>query len=89
MLYLNKCKEAGIDSFMTVHDCYGTYATDTDKSAKLLREAFVEIYQQPILENFVSDIIKETPELAEELPEQPKMGNLNITDVLNSKYFFN
>lgn len=89
MLYLNKCKEAEIDSFMTVHDCYGTYATDTDKSAKLLREAFVEIYQQPILENFVSDIIKETPELAEELPEQPKMGNLNITDVLNSKYFFN
>ena len=88
MLYLNKCKEAGITSFMTVHDCYGTLAPDTDTSAKLLREAFVEIYRQPILENFTSDVLLNIPEETE-LPSLPAKGELDIEDVLVSDYFFN
>lgn len=88
MLYLIKCKREGITSFMTVHDCYGTWASDTSKSAKLLREAFVEVYQQPILENFTEDI---TAELGEgtERPELPVKGDLEIEEVLHSDYFFN
>ena len=88
MLYLHKCKEAGITSFMTVHDCYGTLAPDTDTSAKLLREAFVEIYRQPILENFTSDVLVNIPEETE-LPDLPAKGELDIEDVLVSDYFFN
>ena len=86
MIYLVKCKRAGIASFMTVHDCYGTLAPDTTTSAKLLREAFVEVYRQPILENFTSDVIGED-EL--EIPEIPAKGGLDIEKVLNSDYFFN
>ena len=88
MFYLNKCKEAGITSFMTVHDCYGTLAPDTEMSAKLLREAFVEIYKQPILENFVEDIKVLIPEEIE-LPDLPEKGELEIEEVLESGYFFN
>lgn len=88
MLYLIKCKKAGINSFMTVHDCYGTHASDTETSARLLREAFVEIYQQPILENFTQDIVSAFNEEVE-LPELPARGELEITDVLHSQYFFN
>ncbi len=86
MLYLNKCKEAGIDSFMTVHDCYGVHAADTETSAKLLREAFVEIYKQSILENFTDDLLQNT---TQEAPELPQKGSLDINEVLNSEYFFN
>lgn len=90
MLYLVKCKKAGIEGFMTVHDCYGTYATDTEMSAKLLRESFVEIYRQPILENFTQDVLSEIQANSDnELPELPKKGNLDIEDVLSSNYFFN
>ena len=92
MSYLNKCKNLGINSFMTVHDCYGTHATDTEISAKLLREAFVEIYRLPILDCFTQDILKEFTTAEQEkiqLPEQPEIGNLNIEDVLESSYFFN
>lgn len=88
MLYLNKCKKAGITSFMTVHDCYGTLAPDTEMSAKLLREAFVEIYKQPILDNFVGDVRAIVGEDVE-LPEQPEKGELEIEEVLRSEYFFN
>lgn len=88
MLYLTKCKKEGIDSFMTVHDCYGTLAPDTDMSAKLLREAFVEIYRQPILENFTSDVLSGFDDEIEK-PEIPEKGELDIEEVLNSNYFFN
>ena len=88
MLYLNKCKKEGIDSFMTVHDCYGTLAPDTDMSAKLLREAFVEIYKQPILENFTSDVLSGLEDNLER-PEMPEKGELDIEEVLTSDYFFN
>lgn len=89
MLYLIKCKKANIDSFMTIHDCYGTLASDTKMSAKLLREAFVEIYQQPVLEKFTLDILSEVKEKTEELPQIPDKGTLQIEDVLTSDYFFN
>lgn len=87
MLYLLKCKKAGIDAFMTVHDCYGTWASDTDTSAKLLREAFVDVYKQPILENFTEDITKDIENT--ELPKLPEKGKLDIYEVLHSDYFFN
>ena len=88
MLYLNKCKQEGINSIISIHDCYGTHACDTDKSARFLREAFVEIYRQPILENFTEDVtalLKEDTQL----PEFPKKGELDIEEVLASSYFFN
>lgn len=105
MLYLVKCKEQGIDCFMTVHDCYGTLAPNTDMSAKLLREAFVEIYKKPILDDFTEDVLivinneldstednkkrDKLNKLLEELPEKPEVGELEIEDVLESRYFFN
>lgn len=89
MLYLVKCKQAGIEGFMTVHDCYGTYAADTNMSAKLLRESFVEIYRQPILENFTQDVLSELEVNEADLPQLPQKGSLDIEDVLHSDYFFN
>ncbi len=87
MLYLVKCKKAGINSFMTIHDCYGTHATDTEISARLLREAFVEIYKTPVLEKFKADVLKDLE--VENIPEAPKKANLDIEEVLRSDYFFN
>ena len=88
MLYLLKCKKAGINSVMSVHDCYGTHASDTEQSARFLREAFVEIYRQPILENFTEDVTQTLGEEIE-LPELPEKGELDIEEVLKSSYFFN
>lgn len=85
MLYIVKCKKAGVKNIMTVHDCYGTYASDTDISAKNLREAFVEIYKMPVLENFANDISGDD----ENIIQTPEKGDLNIEDVLQSSYFFN
>lgn len=88
MKFLNKAKEQGIESFGAVHDSYGTLACHTSLTQKLLREAFVEIYDTPegekdILEMFIEDIT------GEEVKDLPQKGNLDIKEVLKSDYFFN
>ena len=89
MLYILKCKKAGINSIMSVHDCYGTHASDMEKSAKFLREAFVEIYKQPILEQFTEDVLLLANIENIDIPELPESGGLDIESVLSSDYFFN
>lgn len=34
-----------------VHDSYWTHAGDVEQMNRLLREKFVELYEQPVLEN--------------------------------------
>lgn len=91
MKYLNRCKEEGINSFMAVHDCYGTLAPDTATSARILRESFVDIYKQPILEQFTQDVLDIVQEeiKPEDIPTIPERGDLEIESVLDSNYFFN
>ena len=91
MKYLCKCKAEGINAFMTVHDCYGVPAPDTDKSAQLLREAFVEIYHRPLIDDFTVDVTLNIPDDIDnkDLPEKPECGKLNVDEVLKSAYFFN
>jgi DNA-directed RNA polymerase len=68
-----------------IHDSYGTHAHNTPKLAKLLREAFVEIYtENDVLAQFRSSAL----EVLDEVPEPPKRGTLDLNQVLDSKYFF-
>ena len=84
-LTLHKCSNYKIDSFQMIHDSYGTHAHNTPKLAKLLREAFVEIYtENDVLAQFRSSAL----EVLDEVPEPPKRGTLDLNQVLDSKYFF-
>lgn len=89
ILTILKCVREDITDFAMIHDSYGTHAANTDTLAYLLREAFVEIYQEPVLERFRQEIIAQLPEEArDEVPPIPPMGDLDIQDVLNSDFFF-
>ena len=84
-LTLHKCSNYNIDSFQMIHDSYGTHVKNIPKLAKLLREAFVEIYtNNDVLAEFRSAAL----EVLDEVPEPPKRGKLDLNQVLNSKYFF-
>lgn len=54
--------------------------------AQVLRDQFVELYSQPILESLRTSIIARHPEL--EIPEIPKRGELDLEQVRHSTYFF-
>jgi DNA-directed RNA polymerase len=53
---------------------------------KILREEFVTLYKQPLLENLMRDFKQSFPDL--HFPEIPERGNLDLREVLNSTYFF-
>ncbi|XP_031492088.1 DNA-directed RNA polymerase 1B, mitochondrial-like [Nymphaea colorata] len=80
------CKKAGLN-FAGVHDSYWTHACDVDKMNRILREKFVELYEQPILESLLEGFEKSFPNL--QFPPLPDRGNFDLKEVLQSTYFFN
>lgn len=51
-----------------------------------LRESFVELYHQPILEELRASLVRRFPEV--DFPPIPERGQLRLEDVLDSPYFF-
>ncbi|KAI3975682.1 hypothetical protein MKX01_023108 [Papaver californicum] len=80
------CKKAGLN-FAGVHDSFWTHACDVDEMNRILREKFVELYEQPILENLLESFQESFPKL--EFPPLPVRGDFNLKEVLQSPYFFN
>ena len=78
--------EAGIKCFSMIHDSYGCHACDIDEMQRCIREAFVWMYSEydPIVE-FAAKAAEQTHE---ELPEMPLRGDLDLTQVLQARYFF-
>lgn len=88
MKTINRGSQEGIQSFSMIHDSYGTHAGNAWALAKYLREEFVEMYSQAdVLAIFKDDLSSQVsdPEL---IPPLPPKGNLDLTQVLNSDFFF-
>ena len=77
----------GVRSFSLIHDSYGTHAGNTDALAYYLREQFVEMYQEDVMDNFRKDLLTQLPPEVE-LPELPPKGTLDLALVMESDYFF-
>jgi DNA-directed RNA polymerase len=86
MLTINRLYAEGIRHFAMVHDSYGVHACDVELLNRVLREEFVAIYSEPVLQNFLDQQRKAHPGLS--LPDPPQRGNLGIQQVLSSPYFF-
>ncbi|HEY2382443.1 MAG TPA: DNA-directed RNA polymerase [Terriglobia bacterium] len=86
MLTTNRLKAEGIHHFSMVHDSFGVHAADVDLLHRILREEFVRIYSEPVLQNFLNEQRAAHPGV--DLPEPPQTGNLDIRQVLSSLYFF-
>lgn len=90
MLWTHRCAENEIYRYSPVHDSYGVLASDMEQSQKILRQAFYEVYTTyNILEKFVEDITSDlSKEEKDKLPPHPVIYNLDLREVLKSKYFF-
>jgi DNA-directed RNA polymerase len=81
-------KKRGIHNISTVHDCFGILCSDAVEMNKCIREAFVNMYDKPVLENFRDQISKMlSPKNREKIPPLPNIGNLNLNLVLESDFF--
>ncbi len=85
---------AGI-AFAGVHDSFWTHAADVPVLARLLREAFVELHSQPLLQHLKAELDErmQHPEATgrgkDAVPDPPELGTLDLNKVLEADYFFN
>ncbi len=86
MRTINRLHAEGIRHFAMVHDSYGVHACDVELLNRVLREEFVRIYSEPVLQNFLDQQRKAHPGIS--LPDPPQTGDLDIQQVLSSPYFF-
>lgn len=86
MATINTGSTQGIHSWACIHDDFGTHARHVQTLFDTLRLEFVNMYKS-------SDPLHEFKVFHEaeynlELPDLPKLGTLNIDQVIDSKYFF-
>lgn len=90
VLTVNKCKKLGITNFSMIHDSFGCHACDLPTLNKVIRETFMEMYSTNQLQRFYEEVKAQLPneDIANQIPEPPTMGSLDISLVKQSRYFF-
>jgi DNA-directed RNA polymerase len=86
MTCINIATDRGVESFTSIHDAYGTVCADMWELEASIRQAFIQTYQEPVLEDFL-DACRQVAGHAE-FPKLPEFGALNLEDVAHSLYFF-
>ena len=79
--------DAGINSFAMIHDSFGTHAADIAELGWIIREQFVRLYQDNMLDSVYQQFLAQAPADAE-LPLPPELGELDINGVMDALYFF-
>ena len=73
-------------SFCAVHDSFWTHACDVDELNTALRDSFIELYEQPLLEGLKKTWEIRYPSIV--FPDLPERGSLDLRRVKDSPYFF-
>ena len=69
---------------MVIHDCFGVHAANAGKLVKTLKSQFVQLHKPNLLHNLKEQLESYGPSL----PPVPDRGDLNLQEVLKSKYLF-
>lgn len=86
---VNYANAKGVRVFATIHDSIGTTPADTAVLSECLRRAFVDLYQTDVLATIREEIdALLSDKRREELPPVPAKGNLDLSVVLKSDFFF-
>lgn len=79
--------DLGVTGFAMIHDSYGTHAAHAPLLARVLREQYATMFEQPLLEQFREECLSHLP-AGVELPPVPESGALDVGEVRKSLYFF-
>jgi Autographiviridae RNA polymerase len=79
----------GIRDFAAIHDSFATHAARSADFATVIREAFVLLYEDDVLADFIAQLRAQLPlELRLQLPKPPPRGAFDIALVRDSEFFF-
>ena len=83
-----KCLERDVRNIFGVHDSASVLATDCDLFNEAVREATVEIFSDDMLGKIEEMFLTMLPS-GVHLPSAPQRGDLDITKVIDSPYYWN
>ena len=72
--------------FAGVHDAYWAHASNMDSLAYHTRDQFVAMHEMDLVEGLAAEWSDQYPKAA--IPPPPAMGNLDLSKVMDSDYFF-
>lgn len=76
----------GVASFAGVHDSFGVLPNDADALFNVVRQKFVELYENFSTVRELQRVFREATGC--ELPSPPTQGSLDIRDVLQNNFAF-
>ena len=90
-------KKGEREDFWAVHDCFGTHASDVEKLRKIIKDTFIELYNDLNLKTFIEQIIEnENNKFGSKIKKRPKekiyenakdfLGDLDINTIKHAKY---
>jgi DNA-directed RNA polymerase len=94
LLTVNAAVQEGITQFALVHDSFGSLPSHAARFQGIIREAFVEMYEQhdvltEVLQRAKCDLNEHSDRLTELADMRADLtGNLNIKEVLRAQYAF-
>jgi len=77
--------DEGFTHLSMIHDSYGCYAPLIGRMRAIIREEFLTMHSENLLENFKIEIQEQVGKI---LPDPPERGSLDISQVCDSDYFF-
>ena len=80
--------DAGIKDFWVVHDDYGVHGCKTGHMQIGLRKSMRDMYQEDRLREFLYECEDRNDINLKLEKEIPAMGNLDLEEILKSKYVF-
>lgn len=78
---VERCIEQGVNNFWLIHDSYGVSPNDAETLSTQVREAYIELFSEPILKNW-------TEEIGLEYDDDVMINTLDLNEVRDSKYIF-
>jgi Autographiviridae RNA polymerase len=88
MLTVVDAAAEGIEQFSMIHDSYGTVPSDCDLLARCCRQSFAKLYMQhDVIADLYSQLAAQYTDPMQ-CPEPPVKGDLDVSRVLASEYFF-
>ena len=73
-------------AFTAVHDSFWTHPADVDEMNVVLRECFIDLYNEPLLEELKRNWELRYPDIV--FPDLPERGTLDLEEVKKARYFF-
>ena len=80
-----KAHKLGMKSFAMIHDDFGTHAADSEAFSKIIREEFVNMYEE---NDWFKEFSNFYTSIGIELKQPPSFGDLKLAQVIDSPYFF-